>query len=334
MPLTIQSAGEHALIERLRRRAGPPPAWVPLGIGDDAAVIQPARGAFDVVTADSLVENVHFRREWMSAGAIGHKALAVNLSDLAAMGATPRATLLSLAMPVEFPLADFDALVDAFVSLGDREKVALVGGNLTRSPGPLVVDVTLLGAARPRRLLTRSGGRPGHELYLTGSIGAAAAGLACLEADGPANREADAMACIARYERPEARVRCGVQVARNRAASACMDLSDGLADAAGQLASASRTGVILDAEALPIHPSACRWAAKAGVDPITFGLAGGEDYELLFSVGPRQRRAFLAAVARCHGLTVSRVGRLTAEAGQWLVRAGESQPLGKGFTHF
>ncbi len=97
MAPTIQSAGEHALIERLRRRAGAPPPWVTLGIGDDAAVIQPARGAFDVVTADSLVEGVHFRREWTTAGAIGHKALAVNLSDLAAMGATPRA-----ALPLEF----------------------------------------------------------------------------------------------------------------------------------------------------------------------------------------------------------------------------------------
>src|ERR1041384_3132316 len=131
---TVQSTGEHALIERLRCRAGAPPVWLTVGIGDDAAVMQPTRGAFDVVTADSLVEGVHFRREWTSAGAIGHKALAVNLSDLAAMGATPRVALLSLAMPVELLLSDFDALIDGFVSLGEREKVALVGGNLTRSP--------------------------------------------------------------------------------------------------------------------------------------------------------------------------------------------------------
>jgi thiamine-monophosphate kinase len=334
MAITIQSTGEHALIERLRRRVGASPPWVALGIGDDAAVLQPPRGAFDVVTTDSLVEGVHVRREWTTAGAIGHKALAVNLSDLAAMGAIPRAALLSLAMPVEFLLEDFDALIDGFVSLGERETVALVGGNLTRSPGPLVVDVTLIGAARPRRILTRSGGRPGHELYLTGSVGAAAAGLARLQAGRSVGCDAESLACIGKYGRPEARVQCGVQVARNRAASACVDLSDGLADAAAQLASASRTGVTLEAEALPVHPGARAWAAAAGVDAITFSVAGGEDYELLFSVGPRQRRAFLAAVARCHGLTVSRVGRLTAEPGQWLIRAGEPEPLGKGFTHF
>ncbi len=278
---------------------------------------------------------MHFRREWTTAGAIGHKALAVNLSDLAAMGATPRAALLSLAMPAEFLLEDFDALVDGFVSLAEREKVALVGGNLTRSPGPVVVDVTLIGAARPRRVLTRSGGRPGHELYLTGSVGAAAAGLAQLQAGRPAGSEAETLAsCVLKYERPEARIRCGVQVARNRAASACVDLSDGLADAAAQLASASRTGVILDAETLPVHPGALAWAEAHGIDPIAFSVAGGEDYELLFAVGPRQRRAFLAVVARCHGLTVSRIGRLTADPEQWLARAGEPEPLGKGFTHF
>jgi thiamine-monophosphate kinase len=334
MPPTIQSAGEHALIERLRRRVGAPPSWVLVGIGDDAAVVQPARGAFDVVTTDSLVEDVHFRREWTTAAAIGHKALAVNLSDLAAMGAAPRAALLSLAMPVELLLSDFDALVDGFVSLAQRENVALVGGNLTRSPGPLVVDVTLIGAARPRRVLTRGGGRPGHELYVTGSVGGAAAGLAHLQAGGSVRRDGDTTTCVARYERPEARVRCGVQVAQNRAASACVDLSDGLGDAARQLASASRTGVILEADAVPIHPGARAWASAAGADPVTFGVAGGEDYELLFSVGPRQRRAFLAAVAHCHGLTVSRIGYLSAEPGQWLVRAGQREPLDTGFTHF
>ena len=334
-PPTIQSIGEHALIARLRGRVGAPPPWVTVGIGDDAAVMQPARGTFEVVTTDSLVEGVHFRRDWTTAASIGHKALAVNLSDLAAMGAAPRAALLSLVLPCEFPLAHFDALVDGFVTLAEHEKLALVGGNLTRSPGPVVIDVTLIGAARPRRVLTRSGARQGDELYVTGAVGAASAGLAHLgNGRDRATLDPDALACVARYERPEARVACGVQVARNRAASACIDLSDGLADAAHQLAAASHTGVVLDAESIPLHPGARSWAETAGVDPVTFALGGGEDYELLFSVGRRQRRAFKSVVARCQGLAVTLVGRLTAEPGPWLARAGRLEPLGGGFTHF
>lgn len=335
MTPTVQSTGEHALIERVRRRAGAPPAWVTIGIGDDAAVLQPERRAAQIVTVDSLVEGVHFRRDWSPAEAIGHKALAVNLSDLAAMGASPRAALLSLALPAELPLDDFDALLEGFAALADRERVALVGGNIARSPGPLVVDVTLIGSAHPRRVLRRSGGRPGDELYLTGTIGAAAAGLAHRQQAGatpPAS--AELAACVTRYERPEARGQCGVQVARNRAASAAVDLSDGLADAANQLAQASRVGVVLEAGSLPIHPGARTWSEAAANDPVAFGLAGGEDYELLFAVGPRQRRAFLHATARVAGLTVSRVGRLTREPGRWLDRAGTLEPLGDGFTHF
>jgi thiamine-monophosphate kinase len=234
-------------------------------------------------------------------------------------------------MPVDFLLADFDAFIDGFVSLGEREKVALVGGNLTRSPGPIVIDVTLIGTARPRRILTRSGGRPGHELYLTGSIGAAAAGLAHLQAGGSASRDAETLACIARCERPDARVRCGVQVART-APRRAVDLSDGLADAAGQLANASRTGVILEAEAIPLHPGARGLGGGAGSTQSRLVSRAGRTmnycFRLVLDSGGRFWR-LLPVVTDGH-----RVGRLTAEPGQWISRAGETAPLGAGFTHF
>ena len=312
-----------------------PPASVPIGIGDDAAVLAPERGRVQIVTTDSLVEDVHFRRAWSALDAIGHKALAVNLSDIAAMGGVPRAALLSLALPPAFLLEEFDALIEGVVSLAAREHVALVGGNLSRSPGPLFVDMTVIGSAHPRRVLSRAGGRAGDELFLTGSIGAAAAGLALCEAGaGRDLHDADARACIDRYERPEPRLQCGLQVGRNRGASAAIDLSDGLADAARQLAAASGVGVVLEAGALPIHPGARRRAARAGLDPVSTALGGGEDYELLFSVGRRQRRAFLAVANRCRGLVVTRVGRLTADPGAWLERDGRLEPLLGGFTHF
>jgi thiamine-monophosphate kinase len=307
---------------------------VTLGIGDDAAVLAPERGRVQVATTDSLIEHVHFRLDWTSPANVGHKALAVNLSDLAAMGAVPRAALLSLALPGALPLAEFDALIDGFVSLGSREQVPLVGGNLARSPGPLVLDVTVLGSAHPRRVLTRRGGKPGDELYVTGTIGAAAAGLARLQGGMTDAGAPEADGCRTRYERPEARLACGIQVARNRAASAAVDLSDGLADAVAQLAAASGTGVVLESRAVPIDPGARRWAESTGLDPLDFALAGGEDYELLFAVSRRQRRAFAAVVARCRPVPVTRIGRLTPEPGRWLDRGGGLEPLPEGFAHF
>lgn len=332
---TVASAGERALVERVRARAGTPPAWVTVGIGDDAAVVEPERGASIVVTTDSLVEGVHFRRDWTPLAAVGHKALAVSLSDLAAMGATPRASLLSLALPADLPLADFDALVDAFVSLADRSGAPLVGGNLTRTTGPLVADSTAFGSVRPRRLMRRNGGRAGDELYVTGGVGAATAGLAILEAGVARDRMAsDEAEAVARYERPDARLRCGTGVARARAASSCIDLSDGLADAARQIAAASGTGVVLQADAIPVHPAARSLSERTGRNAVELAVSGGEDYELLFAVRPRQRRAFMVATRRCSGLTLTLVGRLTAEPGAWLDQGGRLEPLGPGFEHF
>jgi thiamine-monophosphate kinase len=335
MSLTVESVGERGLIARLRCRAGTPPDWVALGIGDDAAVIQPKRGSVDVVTTDSLVEGVHFRREWSKPQAIGHKALAVNLSDLAAMAATPRAALLSIALPLSLSLGDFDELVEGFASLAERERLPLVGGNLTRSPAPLVVDVTLIGTAHPRRILRRDTARAGDALYVTGSLGAAATGLFHLRDGTPrSGLDADGMACINRYDRPEPRLTCGVQVGRNRAASACVDLSDGLVDAARQIADASGLGVVVDAAALPVHPGARAFAAAAGLDATRIALSGGEDYELLFAVGPRQLRAFHAVTARCGDLCVTKIGRMTRETGCWLAIEDRLEPLGEGFSHF
>ena len=343
---TVAALGERALIDRLRRRIPPPPPYVILGVGDDAAVLEPERGRLDVVTTDALVEHVHFRRDWTPPGAIGHKALAVNLSDLAAMGATPRAVVLSLLLPDDLPVADFDAMLDGFLALADATGTPLVGGNISRSPGPLVLDVTAIGAVHRRKMLRRSGARPGHELYVTGAIGGAAAGLGLL-ATGAAGApgatgagagrpalDAALRECVEAYERPVPRLRIAAAVARSRAASAAMDLSDGLADAARQIAQACDAGVTIDAGSLPIHPGALDWCRRSAIDPASFALSGGEDYELLFAVAPRMRNRFLNAVRRAHGPGATRIGRLNTEPGEWLERAGSREPLPPGFAHF
>ena len=309
---------------------------MPVGIGDDAAVVEPARGALDVVTTDSLVEGVHFDRSFVSAADVGHRALAVNLSDLAAMGAAPRAAVLALVLPAALPAADLDAVVEGLLALADSHRVALVGGNVTRTDGPLVLSLTALGAVRRRRVLTRGGGRPGDELWVTGHVGAAAAGLAALRRGTPPDPAADPDLddCIRRYRRPEPRVRVGALLGRNRVARAAIDLSDGLGDGLRRLAAASGTGAVVDAGAVPVHPGARRWFAADGRDPVEAALAAGDDYELLIAV-PRQRRRGLRALARLFGgVSVARIGELTKTPDVVLRTPTDDRPVAPGYEHF
>jgi thiamine-monophosphate kinase len=335
MSITAASLGERALIARLHARLPPSPDYVRLGIGDDAAVVEPERGMQIVITTDSLVEQVHFRRDWTAADAIGHKALAVNLSDIAAMGATPRASLLSLAMPADLLVEDFDRLIDGYARLSAATHTPLVGGNITRSLGGLMIDVTVVGSVRSRRVLRRTGARPGDELFVTGTPGMAAAGLALLSGGfDRASLTSDELACITRHERPDPRLRLGRLVGRTSAASAAMDLSDGLSDAASALADAAKVGVVVDAAAIPVHPGVATVAARREQSPLDFVLRGGEDYELAFAVPARRRSRFLAAARRCGNLPVTCVGRFEQAAGTWLDTSGTKSPLPAGFRHF
>ena len=335
---TVADVGERALIERIRALLPPASPALVVGIGDDAAVAQLDRGAFAVLTTDAIVEGVHFDRRFSSAADIGHKALAVNLSDLAAMGAAPRFALLSLLLPASLPAADVDEIVAALAALARATRVTVAGGNIARSPGPLAVDITAVGAAKPRKVLTRGGGHPGDELYVSGRIGAGVAGLAWLRthATSPASEPDDeALAeCVRWYRRPEPRTRLGALLGRTRAASACMDLSDGLADAVRQVSAASGVGARIEAEALPVHAGAARWFEACGHDPVRASLAGGDDYELLFAV-PRRRRSRLRTVAgQARGVPLTRIGELTADTDVVLRRAGALEALPEGFVHF
>jgi thiamine-monophosphate kinase len=344
----VSDTGERALIERIRRRVPAAPPALIVGIGDDAAVAAPDRGALQVLTTDALVEGIHFDRRFSTPADIGYKALAVNVSDVASMGGAPRFALLSLMLPVHTTVAEVDGLLDGLLELAAQTRVSLAGGNITRSPGPLVVDVTVVGSVKPRKILTRGGARAGDLLYVTGQIGAAAAGLEWLRQETVQSQEAPApveafrarpvdpgMAeCVSRHCRPEPRARVGALLGRTRAASACMDLSDGLADAITQLSCASRTGAAIDAALLPIHPAARDWFMREGADAVAAAVAGGDDYELLFAV-PRRTRSRLRSVLReARGVQLTCIGEVTADRSVGLARDGRVEPLPSGFVHF
>lgn len=319
--MTVGEFGEHALIERIRARLPKAPSFVVVGIGDDAAVLEPERNALEVLTTDCQVEGVHFDLAFVDPADVGHKALAVNLSDLAAMGAAPRVGLLSLVLPPSWPLAHLDRLLDGMVALAERSRLSIIGGNIARSPGPLIVDVTVMGSVHRRRVLTRAGARAGDELYVTGALGGAALGLRTLRGAGTTG---GASSGAERYLRPEPRLRFGVLLGRNRAARACIDLSDGLADGVRQLGDASGLGAVIDVSALPLEPGATLHDA----------LSGGEDYELLFSVAPRMRSRLRNVRRLVKDLAVTRIGRMTADRALLLSRDGQTESLPTGFAHF
>jgi thiamine-monophosphate kinase len=325
--------GEHALLARILTRLPRPATDVLVGPGDDAAVIAPGRNTRLVVTTDALVEGVHFSRAWSSPRDIGHKALAVNLSDLAAMGARPRWALVSLAIADTWSVSEIDELVDGLSAVARRFDVSVAGGNLTRSPAGLMADVTAGGEVAPRRWLTRSGGRPGDELWLSGTIGGSAAALAAMS-EGPTADDDRLRGCLEKHRRPEPRVRLGLALARSRAARAAMDLSDGLADAVTQLAAASGCGATIRAEALPIDAEAREWWAARGQDPVLAAAKGGEDYELLAAVPARWSGRLRAVRRHVADPALTRIGVLTRDPAVVIERAGQRAPMPGGFEHF
>jgi thiamine-monophosphate kinase len=367
----VADLSERELIARVQAHLPPPPDWMLVGIGDDAAVVEPERNRVDVLSVDALVEGIHFDRAFVPPDAIGHRALAVNLSDLAAMGAAPRLALLSMALPASLPLADFDGIITGLTALAGRHRLHIAGGNLTRSPGPLVIDVTIVGTVKRRQALTRAGAQPGDDLYVSGTIGAAAAGLSMLrsqtkryttedtvDTEGNAYLVRDPSSvssvpsvvksfvverhgverCIERYLRPDPRVRLGVALGRTRAATACIDLSDGLADGVHRLAEASSVGMTIDARAVPIDPAARTFYETRGADTVMEAITGGDDYELLLAARPRMRGR-LKAAAQHAGIVLTRIGTCTAErAVLLLVPAGrdavDAVAVPSGYSHF
>jgi thiamine-monophosphate kinase len=320
MPLS-----EFALIERYFRTCGAQRADVVLGVGDDAALLRCPDGSELVAAVDTLVAGVHFPHG-SPAASIGHRALAVNLSDLAAMGARPAWALLALTLPQaeEAWLGEFAA---GFNALARTHQVALVGGDTTQ--GALTVTVQLLGHVPRGAALTRSGARPGDVLFVSGTPGDAAAGLAIEQ--GRLTPPAEARAHLReRFLLPTPRMALGERL--REFASACIDVSDGLLGDAGKLASASRTGAELAFEQLPVsEPLVAALGAERARE---LALTGGDDYELCFAVPPGNvARLLLELPPQRWGY--ARIGVLRETAGVVVVRDGTVMEFShSGYVHF
>lgn len=311
------------------------------GIGDDAAVLRSTPGKETVITADLLVEDIDFRRTTTPPYLLGHKALAVSLSDIAAMGARPLWSMVSIGVPEDIWQTDFvERLYDGLLNLAAHYGVQLIGGDTSRTNERLVIDSIVSGECTAGMAVLRSGAQAGDQIFVTGSLGAAAAGLRLIErgahlaeqnlADDD-SQKLDHV--LLRQLRPEPRVGWGIVLGEERLATAMIDLSDGLSSDLNRLCTASNVGALIDSASLPVDDRVTELCGRRALDPLQLALHGGEDFELLFTVKPENAARL---PRRVDGVEIKRIGTiLSAQAGVkitegsrvWELKAG-------GWIHF
>lgn len=339
----IRQRAEQARIAASPRRRVPASQFSSLtvGIGDDAAVIGQRVGRETVITADLLVEDIDFRRDTMPPFLLGHKALAVSLSDIAAIGARPRWALLSLGVPREIWASRFvDDFYEGFFALAERMGVTLIGGDVSRTPERIVVDSIVLGEVDGGQGVLRSGARPGDHIFVTGTLGGAAAGLRLLEngarvgeSTNHTRREQEIERLLLKHLRPQPRVGWGALLGEERLATAMIDLSDGLSSDLTHLCRESRAGALIEAARLPVNPSVTGVCGRRALDPLALALDGGEDFELLFCIRPHDLRRL---PRRVDGVPATYIGDVTHRAERVRILEGRRvwalEP--GGFVHF
>ncbi len=322
--------GEFGLIESIRRRAGPAGRrWV-LGIGDDAAVLRPAEGRDLVWTADALIEDVHFRWSTTDPKSLGHKALAVNLSDVAAMGARPLGFLLTLGFPGDTPGRRLDGFRSGLLAEARGAACPLVGGDTVRSPG-WSLSISALGEVTRGAALRRDRARAGDRVLVTGSLGGSALGLQLLENGW--TRTSTEKRFVRMHRRPKPPYEVGPRLARAGLSRAAIDVSDGLLGDLGHILSRSGVGADLQLDRLPLAPGFRSVCAARGFDPDALALRGGEDHQLLFTVRPDAPDA--SVLARRLDVRLSEIGVLRRESGIRLFR-GDTRvsSASEGYDHF
>jgi thiamine-monophosphate kinase len=329
--------GELDLIRFIRKASARSRAGVRLGIGDDCAVLEPEAGELLLATTDLLLEDVHFRRRYADPGDVGWKAVAVNLSDIAAMGGRPRWALIALACPLSAHAEEVRAFYAGALALADEHGVTIVGGDTASSPAGWLVNVTLLGTST-HAPLRRSTARVGDLVAVTGSLGRSRAGLALLDRAGPeppvaATARADV---VAAHLRPRPRVQEGQWLAAAGGVTAMIDLSDGLATDVGHIAAESAVGARVHIDRVPVAATARAVAAALDEDALAWATSGGEDYELLIACAPHTLGGLADGLRRATGTPLTAVGEIVdAGAGVCFVDGqGHGVRVAPGFEHF
>jgi len=328
--LDIAELGEGGLIEAIRAKTRSHGGRYDLGIGDDAARLRPRPGCDWITSTDAMVESVHFRWHTTDPASLGCKALAVNLSDLAAMGAEPRGFLLTWGLPSDAQPERLSGLLSGLLAESRRTKCPLLGGDTVRS-SEWWISITVFGEAPRGRALLRSGARAGDRVCVTGSLGGAALGLALLEHADPSLPRARPF--VRRQIRPRAQLEAGARLVEAGCGSAAIDLSDGLVRDAGHVARASQQALHFDLDRLPLMRGLRSASAELGLDAEALAIGGGEDYELLFCVTPEAPEA--PVLSKRLGCRVTEIGRVCAGDGVHFWRNGVQVAVkATGYEHF
>lgn len=323
--MELKQVGEFGLIRLISENALADPASVEVAIGDDAAAFWPVPGRLQLLTTDMLVAGVHFELAWITPWQLGYKALAVNISDIAAMGGQPRQATVSLALPPNISVEFIQELYEGLKHIARIYQVNIVGGDTVSTPGPLSINITLTGDVEPQFLCKRSGAKPGDVVVVSGCLGNAAAGLKLLQTGLASTATLLSKAQLT----PIPQVRLG-QAAVAAGATAMNDVSDGLASEVHEIAAASQVGMRIYAEQIPLSSELISLADSYEIHPLEWALYGGEDYQLVFTMMPQQAKQFVSSEPTC-----AIVGEVTAEPMVVLVTAGNvSRLLAKGYNHF
>jgi len=335
------SRSEFDFIDSLRRRVASTGQSLVAGIGDDAAVLRNSAGKETVISADLLVEDIDFRRTTTPPYLLGHKALAVSLSDIAAMGSRPLWSIVSIGVPEDIWESDFvDHLYDGLLDLANRYGVQLVGGDTSRTNERVVIDSIVAGECSAGFAVMRSGARPGDQIFVTGSLGAAAAGLRLIERGAHlaeqnlADEDSQKLDhVLLRQLRPDPRVGWGMVLGEEKLATAMIDLSDGLSSDLNHLCEASSVGALIDSSSLPIDERVVDLCGRRALDPLQLALHGGEDFELLFTVKPEN---VARLPRRVDGVEIKRIGMIqSSSAGVMISEGSRTWELAPGgWKHF
>jgi thiamine-monophosphate kinase len=312
MGTPLSEVGEFGFIERISHDLISRPEWVIQGIGDDASVFRPRPGLVMLLTTDMLVEGVHFLVQATTFRLLGRKSLAVNLSDMAAMGAEPMDAYVCVAVPGRLNVEDMEEFYRGLREMAREHGVNILGGDTTRSNGPLVINVALTGCAPKEQVLLRSGAAPGDLLYVTGTLGDAGAGLDLLKRGGDwPGQWGDPL--LRAHLDPRPHLLEGLFLAQHGFATSMMDLSDGLASDLRHICKRSQVGAIVREDAIPISGQLRRYAEWFGLEPLALALGSGEDYCLLLTVPPQRAKEMEEAFLERFGRPIRPIGEITQE---------------------